>query len=280
MTRVGLDTGSSDARRRLEHERDFLLRSIEDLDAERDAGDVSPEDYAAMHADYTARAAAVLRALEEPVTGTAPEDVAPADVAPTGEPPADESRPSRRRRRWLLWAAVGLFAVAAVVLVAAEVTSRLPGETSSGSVSLSAAEQLQRTLGQAQVLESEGKDAEALTLYHQVLQQDPTQEQALAESGWLEFEAGVSARNTKALSTGQATEEQAEQVDSQAYAPHLYLGAMLLTEGNDAQAASEFSRFLASDPPLSSEQTAWPYVVKAFTGAREPVPAAPAGVGG
>ena len=48
----------------LHDERDFLLRSLDDLEAERAAGAIDDETYATLHADYTARAAAVLRAIE------------------------------------------------------------------------------------------------------------------------------------------------------------------------------------------------------------------------
>lgn len=47
----------------LEEDRNFLLRSLEDLEREREAGDLDEADYAALRDDYTARAAAVLRAL-------------------------------------------------------------------------------------------------------------------------------------------------------------------------------------------------------------------------
>jgi hypothetical protein len=49
----------------LEEERRFLLRSITDLDRERDAGDVDDADYTALRDGYTARAATVLRAIEQ-----------------------------------------------------------------------------------------------------------------------------------------------------------------------------------------------------------------------
>jgi tetratricopeptide (TPR) repeat protein len=48
----------------LVEERDFLLRSLQDLDAERHAGDVDADDYAVLKDGYTARAAAVLRILD------------------------------------------------------------------------------------------------------------------------------------------------------------------------------------------------------------------------
>ena len=43
-------------------EREFLLRSLEDLEREHDAGDLDDADYTALKDDYTARAAAALRA--------------------------------------------------------------------------------------------------------------------------------------------------------------------------------------------------------------------------
>src|SRR3954447_20002637 len=52
-------------------ERDFLLRSLRDLDAELAAGDIEEDDYLALKDEYTARAAAVIRALDEPEPATA-----------------------------------------------------------------------------------------------------------------------------------------------------------------------------------------------------------------
>ena len=48
----------------LEEQRDFLLRSLDDLEREHDAGDIDETDYLALRDDYTVRAAAVLRSLE------------------------------------------------------------------------------------------------------------------------------------------------------------------------------------------------------------------------
>ncbi|HYT38995.1 MAG TPA: hypothetical protein VEN99_05765, partial [Acidimicrobiia bacterium] len=54
-----------DALASLESERDFLLRSISDLETERAAGNLDDERYRALKDDYTARAAAVLRSIEQ-----------------------------------------------------------------------------------------------------------------------------------------------------------------------------------------------------------------------
>ena len=55
-------------------QREFLLRSLEDLEREHDAGDLDDADYAALKDDYTARAAAALRAEQ----AAAPPSPAPA----------------------------------------------------------------------------------------------------------------------------------------------------------------------------------------------------------
>lgn len=270
------------SRTELEEERTFLLRSITDLDAERAVGDISEDDHRALRDRYTARAAAVLRALEDMDerhgrSGPAPSPSPSPETAPASEP--EGSAPARRRRRRvLLWGAVGAFAAAAVVLVVAELATRLPGQTATGSVRLDSAQQLERTLAQAQTLETDGKPGQALALYRQILRKDPTQEQALAESGWLEFEAGVTAKDATSLSQGQRDEEAAERADPGAYAPHLYLGSMLLVEARPADAADEFARFLAAAPPTAVVQRAWPFVVRADEGAGRAVPAPPPGV--
>ena len=51
-------------------ERDFLLGSLDDLEAEYAAGDLDDADYESLKADYTTRAARVLRAIEAGSTRT------------------------------------------------------------------------------------------------------------------------------------------------------------------------------------------------------------------
>ena len=270
---AGAGTRAPDRRRQLEDERDFLLSSIEDLDAELAAGDLAVADHRILRDRYTARAATVVRALSE-LTDV---DGASASES-TGAPAAAPSR--RRRRRWLVAGASCAFGVAAVVLVVAALGVRLPGETSSGSIDLSNAQQRARTMAQAATLESEGQASQALALYRNVLAADPHQPQALAEAGWLEFEAGVQAANGTLLEQGQRDEQAAERADASAYAPHLYLGSMLLVESQPAQAVAEFARFLSAGPPTAEVQTAWPFITRAYTEAGEKAPAPPPGVSG
>ena len=100
----------------LEAEREFLLQSLADLESERDAGNIDDETYRSLHDDYTARAAAVIRTIDDGVERPLPE-------APRG--------PS-----WLRVATicgVVLFAVAAGVALTRAVGTRDPGETITGN---------------------------------------------------------------------------------------------------------------------------------------------------
>ena len=94
----------------LDDERSFLLRSLEDLEREHDAGDLSERDYAVLRDRYTARAAAVLRSLEAPVTATVtPSDTA-SDTAPrpgTAGADACRRRPGARPPEMAPWPARG-----------------------------------------------------------------------------------------------------------------------------------------------------------------------------
>ncbi|HTS14450.1 MAG TPA: hypothetical protein VMH24_02210 [Candidatus Sulfotelmatobacter sp.] len=274
---AGPDTSAHPAptagRSDLEDERAFLLASLRDLDAERGAGDISVEDYRALRDRYTARAAEVLRAL-------ASSDQPPVPASPDAERGAQApsaTAPRRRRRALMVVGALAAFGAAAVVAAVASTGDRLPGATATGSPSLGRAQQVQRQLAQAAGLEGSGRLSQALDLYRRVLTEDPTQAQALAESGWLEFQAGVQAKDASVVTAAQQTEEAAVRADPGAYAAHLYLGSMLLTEGDAAGAVAEYRSYLADHPPASSVAAAAAFITKAFTEAGLPVPVLPAG---
>jgi len=99
-----------------EEQREFLFRSLDDLEAERAAGGIDEETYRTLHDDYTARAAAELRAEAD---GS---DAAPADRVPISV-----------GRRVAVVGGLVAFAVAAAVALAFALGARLPGETITGN---------------------------------------------------------------------------------------------------------------------------------------------------
>jgi len=253
----------------LENERDFLLQSIEDLDEEHRSGDVSDDDYSRLKDDYTARAAEVLRRLQNQHAGA--EDEASVARGGTGVL-------RRGRNRWLLVGGI-TFVVAgiAVGLIAANLGSRLPGNTATGSVSLAPAEQVARELQQASVLEQGGNYSEALPLFEEVLAQQPNNVDALASVGWLEFEAGILGPDTKSLEEGEREEEKAVSTDPSQPVPHAYLGTMFFVEGQSADAVVQFGEFIAAKPSGGDVAPFLPDMKKAFAEQKVSLPALPPG---
>jgi tetratricopeptide (TPR) repeat protein len=107
----------AETREGLEAQRVFLMRSLDDLESEREAGDIDEETYARLHGDYTARAAGVLRAL----------DGEPVELVP-GPPPVSA------RRRALVIGGLIAFAIVAAVVLAITIGPRQPGGTVTGGV--------------------------------------------------------------------------------------------------------------------------------------------------
>ena len=159
----------------LEEERDFLLASLSDLEREREAGELSERDYQALHDDYTARAAVVLRALER---GSRARPVRGSKAPP----------PVKTRRPLVITLGVVLL-VAAVAggAVAAFSGQREPGAPMTGSLPDTPSGRLQQALQ----LESNGKAADALKLYDELIRENPRDVAALAYRGWLLKRAGL-----------------------------------------------------------------------------------------
>jgi tetratricopeptide (TPR) repeat protein len=206
-------------------ERDFLLRSIADLDAEQDAGDLAGDDFAALRDDYVARAAAVMRAIQ-----SGSEEV-------RAVPTADNL--VRRRRGVVTVVAVLAVAVAAGVALAGAMGSRSAGEPLSGSLPTSTADRLAR----ASQFVGEGKPVEAIKLYDEILENDPEQPAALAYRGWIVRLAGLKEE-------GLAYVDRAVAADPSYPDAHFFRGMMLWQDkGDPAGAVGEFRLFLSNRPP-------------------------------
>jgi len=244
----------------LAEERDFLLGSLTDLEAEREAGDVDPDDYTALKDSYTARAAAVLRELDHRRVGAAlaaRPDVGPADGA--GARRRDTTvevvgTSPRRRRRWLaggIVAGVVVFAAVAGALVMVSAGQRLPGDNPTGATPTSPSAKL---LAQAQDDIQKSDYLGAVKTYDQVLKLDPQNAEALAYEGWLLRLIGSSASppNGQLIDRGLGMLHQAVAAKPSYADPHFFLGLTLLQDKNDpAGAIREFQQFLAANPPPS-----------------------------
>ncbi len=266
----------------LESEQEFLEQSIDDLERERELGEVDAKDFAILQARYRARLKDVAAEIEE-LTSTARKERAPEASATktSGARSRQASQGSSWRRRLgsrrvrltIGIAATCCFVAAASLLAASLAGVRLPGESATGSVSLSSAQQEQETLDRAAILGSEGQVAEAVQLYDEVLQKDPDQPDALAYGGWLVRLAGLAARNRVVLARGDASVARAVKVAPGFPDGHALYGVVLyLDYGRAPAAATQFREALstgASEELLSSVARV---AEKAFAAAGEPLP--------
>lgn len=169
-------TGAATSRRTaLEEERDLLLRSLDDLDAEHAAGDLDQDDYEALRDSYTQRAAEVLRQLEKPTASAA--------RAPAGRKAADDpaGRP-KLSRRLLALGGLAVFAVVAGLALAQGLGERGVNDSLTGAVDPSSRTRVMEC--QAQGAGPEGDLLGAIKCFDQVLTVDPENAEALAYRGW------------------------------------------------------------------------------------------------
>jgi tetratricopeptide (TPR) repeat protein len=167
-----------DALAALEEERDFLLRSLEDLEREHAAGDVDDSDFEELKDDYTARAAAVIRAIEDRAAAV------------------KSLRPQRNWQRTALGLVlVGALAVGASWLVFRNAGTRAPGQGLTGDIRQDSSNlilQAQGLTGQAQASLQAGDSTKALKqfesavqAYDKALEFSPENVQAMTYRGWV-----------------------------------------------------------------------------------------------
>ena len=250
-----------DALASLETERDFLLRSIADLETEREAGNLDDERYRALKDDYTARAAAVLRSIEEG------RDARPA-------PP-----PVPRKRKLLTGGAIVAFVVVAALALAAAAGKRHDGQTVTGNAQSSAAQPdtarraaLERQvkdhpddptahLVYARYLLEKGEPTEAVKEYVATARLDPKNAEANAYAGWVSFLAAQS-ENADPNTAAELTDRGLARLDAAIAAndgypdAHFFRGMVQLRGKNNPKAAvPDFERYLALVPngPLNDQ---------------------------
>jgi len=181
----------------LEEERDHLARSLRDLDAELAAGDLSPEDHAALRDDYVVRTAAVLRAIED------------RQALIRGQRAQRPGRP----RRVLVGAAVAVFAVGAGLLVARLAGTRTSGDSLTGDIRASTRQELAGCLELASASMRPAAAAagasgaaasdqllDAVKCYSEVLTRSPGNAEALTYRGWLLVRTGNTQLQAQAAS--------------------------------------------------------------------------------
>ena len=214
----------------LEEERRFLLRSITDLDREHLYGDVDDNDYQTLRDGYTARAATVLRAIDDGHVGTSP--------------------PRRRRPKVFVAWIVGTLLVACVAgwLVARTSGQRLPGQAITGGLP---GDEVAQKLAEARQLLGVNPQ-QAIIRYQQVRELDPNNAEALTYMGWLIAQSG-----TSTAAAGAEFLRGAIKIDPTYADPHCFLAitsADFLQPPDLDTARSEAQACLDNNPPAQMVQ--------------------------
>ena len=215
----------------LEEERRFLLSSIADLERERAAADVDEADYAALRDGYTARAANVLRAIDE------------------GRSALPPKRPRNWKRLIAITAGVVAFGIVAGILVALNAGQRDPGDTITGGTSPN---QVASLLSDAHAFFEAQDYGQASDRYLKVLDIEPDNVEALTYAGWvLAVSSPAQDADTGATLMARAKDllGQAITVDPTYADPHCFLAIIAANFDDDqTEAARRKSECLANDP--------------------------------
>ena len=220
----------------LEEQRDFLLRSLDDLDREHDAGDLDAHDYQALRDDYTARTAEVLRAIDQRRHAF-----------------ASARRRSSTGRVVGIVAAVLAFSIAAGVLVAQALGGRQPDQSVAGGVRRTPSQEAKACIG----LIRPGSDPRpALRCFQKVLKGDSQNPIALAYQGWtinltvmtagtaLKPDEATQLRSDAARFVGRAVQADPSYADALAFEAIIAFQA-----GQPAAAKAALDRLERSSPP-------------------------------
>ena len=221
----------------LEEERRFLLRSLNDLEREHDAGDVDDLDYHTLKDGYTVRAANVLREIEQG----------------RGELPA--SKPRRWSRIVAVTAAVVVGSIGVGFVLAGAWGERSSGQEITG---LTPGDESRIVLTNARDAMSAGDFATANALFAEVIETERARgrenAEAVAYFGWTlalltrqnPDQTNAEARYEAAvLALGQATEIEPDYAD-----PQCFLAIVEFQFRGDADAAlPHIERCEASNPP-------------------------------
>jgi tetratricopeptide (TPR) repeat protein len=212
-----------DAYAALEEQRDFLLSSLDDLEQERAAGDIDEADYDALKDDYTARAAAVLRALDEGGARFA------------------------RARRTGSWrsAAVILVAVLALGIGAGLLVARSSGTRTEAPTDDALADRQQ--LAECLDLLIARDVLEALECYDEVLERAPDNVEALTYRGW----SLITTASPELVERGMTSVDQALELNP-GYSPaRIFRAIGLQSQGQPEEALAELDRADESQIPAA-----------------------------
>ncbi len=227
---------SAHERAELEAERDFLVRSLDDLEAERADGAIDDATYETLHSDYTARTADVLRTLASGTARRAP------------KPP-----PVPKGRRAVVVFAIVVFAGGAAFSLAKASGTRAPGGLPTGGVGTVAPDpnSYEGHIGAARRFRAESITDKATKEYLAAAKVRPKSAEPvteLAEMLLTRIATGLSNDSRLVTQAGQLL-DRAIALDPKYAQAYLYKGLVFKAQGKPgSQSVALFRKYLALAP--------------------------------
>lgn len=223
-----------------------LIRSLDDLDAEYEAGDLDQSDYEALRNDYTVRVADAVRRRSRGAAAPA------TDGSKVDLQKAAEGGPGPTKARIVVIAALLVFAVGAGWLLARSTGERGLGEALTGNIDLSSR---QRVIECQELGAVEGLVLEAIQCFDEVLATEPENVEALTYRAWFLVlasgaEADVAqAQRDELLSAAIVYLDRAIDVDPE-YPDALAFRAVVADrQGDSDRVCSQIADLRALEPP-------------------------------
>ena len=149
-----------------EKEKDFLLKSLDDLDSELAKGDLTEKDYAQLSRNYKRRLIKLTKQETRSIK---------------------ESKLQNVNKTWFTVTFLVVLALISGIAIANSSGERTGSETITGSIRKSTVTKLQEA---QQLLSDSDKWDEAISIYDEVLQDQPSNAEALTYRAWLRYRTG------------------------------------------------------------------------------------------
>ena len=149
-----------------ENEKHFLLKSLDDLDRELAKGDITEKDYVQLTRNYKRR---LIRLTKQ-------------EKASSAEPKLQNAK-----KTWFTVIFLVVLAFISGIAIANSSGERSGSETITGSIRKSTVTKLQEA---QQLLSDSGTWAEAISIYDEVLEDQPSNVEALTYRAWLKYRLG------------------------------------------------------------------------------------------
>lgn len=245
----------------LKNKRDFYLKSIRDLEQEKNNEEVEQDAYVQLKDSYIAKAAELIRQIEDLENSIDKPKVEVEDKPKVkGYSFGNKFTVPKWAFKLSIWILIIAFGVGSAIAVSDFAGPQLPGQTISGSPTLN----LTNRLAQAKSTIAQGNYIAASQQYQQILAKHPNQVHALTYEGWIITLIGVQDKKPLLIKGGQKLILKAINIDPNYPSAHFFMGLIALNyDHNPKLAVEQLQIYLKDNPPKSLSKSVQALLAKA-----------------